>query len=53
MTPADRYERYLAWCKILGAKPASFRVYLQEVAKVPERMPLAWYAGGNPQRQFA
>ncbi len=29
-----RYERYAAWCRMLGVSPAPFETWSREVAKV-------------------
>lgn len=31
-----RYERYAAWCKMLGVKPAPKDAWAREVAKISE-----------------
>jgi hypothetical protein len=41
-TPKERYERYLAWCRILDAPPLSFTGWLWQMAQIPEHLPVGW-----------
>jgi hypothetical protein len=36
MSTSDRYERYAAWCKLLGVKPAEFDTWAREVGKITD-----------------
>jgi hypothetical protein len=36
MSAEQRYERYAAWCRILGVKPASIDTWRRETAKICE-----------------
>jgi hypothetical protein len=36
MWDEKRYERYAAWCMILGMKAVTFEVWRREAAKIPD-----------------
>jgi hypothetical protein len=37
LTEDQRYERYKAWCQMLGVEPAGFYVWRSAVGKISER----------------
>ena len=36
MSAPERYERYRVWCRSLGLDPATYEVWVREIAKISE-----------------
>jgi hypothetical protein len=41
-TPKQRYEVYVAWCRLLGVQPLSESGWRWQLERIPERQPIAW-----------
>jgi len=54
LTREQRYERYAAWCKMLGVEPASFDSWEYESKKIPEvHVSYSHTTSVGQQRSFA
>lgn len=46
-TPKQRYERYVAYCQLMGEKPLSQAGYIWQLMKIPDYKPIAWTQSSN------
>lgn len=46
LTEWQRYQRYRAWCLLLGANPATFERWRRETERIYENFVIDGYNGG-------